>query len=284
MCVTPLAAAFRSSFAYSSGWHRKGSRRSLTKRYNWFKDVVSEAFANNESFDDAVDGQVDYGIERDNSMVEQQRRLARYESRSSTQQVAPIDEDKLVGTKWSMNMFLAGIPDTDPNNNLFGSKVNISSQDKRFGIGVTVPDEPTVTIEIELRENGICRVSESDFTTEGDGQWRLFEGNLLRLGVECVGYQRRVGVTGTLSKVYWSDEDEVTTQASSTYSIPPGFVYADAKVLYGKPGEFLMDVTPDSGTKNSIDTLGLLRVEKKEGLLGSRVNMVACGAFTASTI
>ena len=53
MCVTPLAAAFRSSFAYSSGWHRKGSRRSLTKRYNWFKDVVSEAFANNESFDDA---------------------------------------------------------------------------------------------------------------------------------------------------------------------------------------------------------------------------------------
>ena len=112
MCVTPLAAAFRSSFAYSSGWHRKGSRRSLTKRYNWFKDVVSEAFANNESFDDAVDGQVDYGIERDNSMVEQQRRLARYESRSSTQQVAPIDEDKLVGTKWSMNMFLAGIPDT----------------------------------------------------------------------------------------------------------------------------------------------------------------------------
>ena len=261
------------------------TRNERIRLKNWFQDMLSEAFTNDDSLlnsENKSDGQVDYGMTTTTNPG-----ANKFEPRFNAFQktaAAPITPRQLVGTKWSIKMYLAGIPDADPSNNLFGSRVNISSrEDKRFGAGVTVPKDPTLTIEIELGEDGACCVSQTDFTTGTVGQWKLFDGNLLRIAMECEGYQRRVGVTGTLSKVYWSDEDEVTSSASSTYSIPPGTIYADAMVQYGAPGEFTLLTSP-SNSQTAVDTLGLLRVEKKIGALGATSKMMPCGTFDASMI
>lgn len=291
--------------SHRSSWHRstrskasyQHTRGSVNQRGNsplhmkFFKGFFEEAFSNDVSLsDDVSEGQVDYYDEDRSSTVADQRTLqargfiARTTAAASG---APVTDSQLVGTKWSLQLYLAGIPDRDPSSNLYGSRVNISSRDKNFDVGVNIPEEPTVTVEVQLCEDGVCKVCASEFTTGLDGQWRLFEGNLLRISIDCSGYQRRVSVTGTITKVFWSDEDEVSSQTSSTFTIPPGSIYADAKVRYGEPGEFLLDIGKQSDSSRGMenfDTLGLLRVEKKTGVLGATSKMVACGKFDAKMI
>jgi hypothetical protein len=77
--------------------------------------------------------------------------------RSKVKGAAPIAEKDLINTKWSIDFYLAGIPDQDPSNNLYGSKVNISSRDAQLALGASVPEAPSISVRITLLEGGICR-------------------------------------------------------------------------------------------------------------------------------
>jgi hypothetical protein len=72
--------------------------------------------------------------------------------------------------------------------------------------------------------------------------------------------------------VYWSKEEEKTSETSSTYTIPAGFLYADASLQTGsRPG--VIDMKD-----------GVLRVEKTMGFLGAASKLVPCGGFAATRI
>lgn len=271
-CVIARAptSAFHSSRSKSKAV-QKSKSSSAHNSNNWFQNILSDAFTNDNTLSDVK------GVSMTNKV---------------NVKGAPVNAHQLIGTKWRMQMYLAGIPDKDPSNNLFGSKVNISTrtrQDKRFAVGVNVPIDATVEIDLELLENGVCRIISQTHaflltTTTTSGEWKIFDGNLLRIALNCVGYQRIVGVTGTLSKVFWSDEDEIVTRASSTYSIPAGLIYADSKVQYGVPGQFTLETSSSTVDINIDNTLGLLRVEQKVGALRVVSKMVPCGTFDAVMI
>lgn len=187
-----------------------------------------------------------------------------------TQIVNDVMPQMIEKTSWKVDVFLSGVPEKDPSNDLYASKVNISSRDKATGLAL--PNEASASLSIQFLENGICRASESDFTSgKKDGEWKLSEdGKVLRFSLDAIGYTRTVQTKGSIQKVYWSGEDEVTSQTSSTYSIPPGWVYADIRVVTGR----------QTGTFD-FDADGVLRIEKSMGLLGAASKLVPCGKFAA---
>lgn len=92
---------------------------------------------------------------------------------------------------------------------------------------------------------------------------------MIRFSLDTSGFTRTVQTTGTITKVFWSEDNEVTSKTQSTYSIPPGYLYADSKVRFGRiPGTLEMEE-------------GILRVEQTSGLFGALTKMVACGKFKA---
>lgn len=122
--------------------------------------------------------------------------------------------------------------------------------------------------------NFICRAESTDFTSGELGQYKISEDNkFIRFSMNTLGFQRVVTTTGSITKVFWSKEEDTVTKTSSTYSIPKGFIYADASIGYGKPGELVM------GDANQ--NTGILRVEQRMGVLGAATKMVACGKFSA---
>ena len=194
---------------------------------------------------------------------------------------APLTTEKLIGTKWTLSLFLSGIPQRDPSSNLYGANTNISTRNKDarnagLPLGATLPEEPSVMVQVELLEDGTAKVEETEFTTGASGQWLLSpNGRSVRISLDCTGYSRTIKTKGTIQKVYWSDgENEVTTKTSSEYSIPPGLVYAEVGVGYGRPGELLM-----VGSDGSTD-LGILTVERTMGLLGASSRMEICGKLS----
>jgi hypothetical protein len=79
-----------------------------------------------------------------------------------------------------------------------------------------------------------------------------------------------VETKGSIQKIYWTDEEEKTIQTTTTYQIPPGFVYGDIQVTPGRqPGTF------------TVGDSGILRVEQSSGLFGIASRMIACGKFVA---
>lgn len=172
-------------------------------------------------------------------------------------------------------MFLTGIPDRDPSNDLFASKVNISSRDRK--VGLMVPEEPTVSgIMVTLLDNGGIKVeSDSEFMDSDalNGAWKLSEdGAMIRICVNVNGYQRTVQTRGSIQKVYWSQEDDTPIATSSAYTIPSGPLYGDAGLQSGK----------QVGLLQWND--GILQVEKAAGLLGAGSKMVPCGRFSATRV
>jgi hypothetical protein len=197
---------------------------------------------------------------------------------------APLKSDLLVGTDWKIAFYLMGVPNFDPTNSLYGSKVNISSRDSQlvkdgFAIGADVlPTDPTLILKIQLLDGGKCKVETSSFTTGADGEWKLSDdGRMVRFSFDCTGYQRIVTTKGTIQNVYWSDRDEAQRKSSAVYEIAPGKIYGEARVSYGeKPGVYVM------GGKTYPE--GLLKIEKAQGLFGISTKMVACGKFAAEMI
>jgi hypothetical protein len=198
---------------------------------------------------------------------------------------APLTTEKLIGTKWTLSLYLSGIPQRDPSNNLYGANTNISTRNKDarnagLPLGATLPKEPSAKVQVELLEDGTAKVEETEFTTGTDSQWLLSpNGRSVRISLDCTGFVRTIKTKGTIQKVFWSDgENEVTTKTSSEYSIAPGLVYAEIGVGYGQPGELLM-----MGTDGSTD-LGILTVERTMGLLGASSKMEICGKLSGKMI
>jgi len=251
---------------------KKASSSSLN---NFFKDLMDNAFANDESLPtNKGDGQLD--AEDDPSigyapLTATQERWK--QNQSSMGRAPPVNENVLVGSKWNIGLFLAGIPDKDPSNDLYGRKVNISSRDKSLGIGAQVDTEPNVIVEVTLDDDGVCRTSPSEFTSGEVGQWKLSQDKTdIRFSIDTLGFTRTVQTTGTINKIYWSKENDTVTKTSSTYSIPAGFVYADAQVGYG------------AGPNNFVMKDGSLMFEKSSGLLGVSSKMLTCGKFVAEMV
>lgn len=307
-------ASHRSPLVWNDG-ARDDSSSSSRLRMSFFGDLFKNAFANDEglSTSDKTEGQLDYDGEDDDFVVntgaggrerrkrpqtEVQKRWLEAQERQNQQQQrattttsiagapvdlrpakgAPLDPAALVGTEWILDLYLAGVPDRDPSNNLYGNRVNISSRDRGLGLGASVPEEPNVSVKMTFFENGVCRAEPSDFTTGADGEYRLSDDRrFVRFSVDALGFQRMVTTTGTISRVAWSEGEDTVSRTSSTYSIPEGVVYADASIGYGRPGELVM--------ANSVRApSGVLRVERRVGVLGAAVKMETCGRFSARMI
>lgn len=245
-------------------------RTSTTRRYNFFKDMLGDAFANDGGLSqDKSKGQYDAPGEEFEDSSDRNAGLTETQKKwRQTQIVNDVTPQMIEKTSWKVDVYLSGVPERDPSNDLYASKVNISSRDKATGLAL--PSEASASLSIQFLENGICRASESDFSSgEKDGEWKLSEdGKVLRFSLDAIGYTRTVQTKGSIQKVYWSGEDEVKSQTSSTYSIPPGWVYADVRVVAGR----------QTGTFE-FDADGVLRIEKTMGLLGAASKLVPCGKF-----
>ena len=244
--------------------------RQSTRCYNMFKDMIEKAFENdgNLSKDKAI-GQYDAPGEEfiDSSPAEQLTETQKkWREKELTNDVTPA---MVTGSKCSVDLFLSGVPERDPSNDLYGSKINISSRDRETGL--SLPSAPSTTIQIKFLENGVCRATPSEFTSgKVDGEWKLSEdGKVLRFSMDVLGYTRTVETKGSIQKVAWSKEDEQSIATQTTYAIPPGFVYGDVQVAPGRR----------PGSSIDFSESGVLRLEQSAGLFGVSSKLVACGKF-----
>lgn len=240
-----------------------------TRRYNFFKDIIDKAFENDGNLSpDKGKGQYDGPGEEfleggpAEELTETQKKWRQ------TQLGNDVTPMMILGSKCTVDLFLAGVPERDPSNDLYGSKVNISSRDRATGL--SLPSLPSISIMLEFLENGVCKASPSDFTPgERNGEWKLSDdGKVLRFSMDTKGYTRTVETKGSIQNVFWTDEEEKSVRTKTSYSIPPGFVYGDIDVTAGRvPGSF------DFGGS------GVLRVEQSAGLFGVSSRLVSCGKF-----
>lgn len=281
-------------------------------RLHGWKDLFDGAFANdpNLSSDKSLE-QLEY--ENDDKMnpitapsqrteVQQRWWDAQQQASSSSSSSKPLEASmNLDDTCWSIDMYLTGIPDFDPNNSLYGAKVNISNrnrQDEASGFalgtdGVTADANPTTNILLQFQSDGTCVIlrgsaftnadDDDDEQRKGSWQWLPPDNNNKRINtiVFCIpveGYCRTVTTKGTIQNVSWSDREQVSTKTSATYSVPKGDLYGQIRIDYGsKPGTLAMI--------NAIDKkqpYGLLYVEKPMGPFGLTTKTVPCGKFTGT--
>lgn len=254
--------------------------RCRTRCFNFLKDAFENAFSNDRNlaadktkgqYDDMYTGEeyIDNDPNADDGLTDIQRKWR--QSQNPESNIRTVNYNTVVGKSLTMDLYLSGVPERDPSNDLYGSRVNISSRDK--GTGLSLPSAPSTNIKLDFLEDGVCRVSESGFTSgETDGEWKVSEdGKILRFSINSLGYTRTVQTKGSIQNVYWTDEEEKSIQTSTTYAIPPGLVYGDVGVTPGRiPGTF------------EVEKEGALRIEKSTGLFGIASQMVACGKFVTA--
>jgi len=258
------------------------SSRSRTRCQNFLKDAFESAFSNDRNlstdkrkgqYDDIYSGEEYINIDpnEDDGLTDVQRKWRQTQTQRPDSNVRVVNYDLIVGKSLTLDLYLAGVPQRDPSNDLYGSRVNISSRDKSTGL--SLPSAPSVNVKLDFLENGICRVSESGFTSGNtNGEWKVSEdGKILRFSIDSLGYTRTVQTKGSIQNVYWTDEEEKSVQTSTTYAIPPGMVYGDVQVSLGRiPGTF------------EVEKEGALRIEKSTGIFGIGSQLVACGKFVAA--
>jgi hypothetical protein len=252
-------------------------RSTRLRRYNFFKDMFGKAFENDSklSQDDKLKGMIiegpgddddDLSISRNWSptLTATQEKWRRVQERPTTA--------SLQGKVAEMDFYLTGVPDKDPSSDLYGAKENISSRDRKLGL--TAPQEPTVNaISVEFLPENKCRCATSTSFTAADseGEWRVSEdGNQVRFRIQVSGYSRTVQTKGSIQKIYWSDEEEQSTQTSTTYTIPAGWLYGEATLTTNARGDMQWND-------------GILKVEQSIGLLGVASRMIPCGKFVTKT-
>mmetsp|Transcript_642 Transcript_642/g.1046 ORF Transcript_642/g.1046 Transcript_642/m.1046 type:complete len:347 (-) Transcript_642:20-1060(-) len=300
-------------------------QRSSSLRMGFLDNIFKDAFSNDESLSrDGVKGSIEgpedtmnenfavslqqpeqtevqkRWIESQQQQQEQQRRQQQSVASPAlvkTAKGAPLNTQVLSDTTWELGLYLTGVPDRDPSNDLYGSKSNVSVRDRQLGLGVSLPKEPTAKIQIQLLEDGsvaICGSATDDdseecqvdevCSTDIPGQWKLSDdGKTIRIGIPIRGYRRTVTTTGTIQNVFWSQNEPATSKTSSTYSIPEGFVYGDISVGYGdEPGKLIMMDEKSSSPTTGMSVIpgGILRVEKKKGFLGASSTLLPCGRFS----
>ncbi|KAG7353907.1 hypothetical protein IV203_003263 [Nitzschia inconspicua] len=262
------AFIFRSGTSSSSIRETPGS--SPIRCYN-FLDALNKAFENDRSLSkDKTKQQYDapgeeYIEPNTEALTETQQKWRERQS-----QINVVSVEDVVGKTFDMDLYLSGVADKDPSNDLYGSRVNISNRDRATGL--SLPSEPSAIVSVTFLNDGICQVSSSDFTTDSSGEWKLSDdGKMLRFSMETLGYVRTVETRGSISVVSWSKEEEKPIETKTTYSIPPGMVYCDIGVApTGRPGSF--EVNSDSG---------VMRVEQSSGIFGISSRLVPCGKFIA---
>lgn len=264
------AFTLRNSNPMSSLFGKHRSKDSTTRRHNFFKDLVDAAFENDRSLaGDKSKGQYDEPGDEFEDRNSQYAALTETQQKwRQTQIKNDVTPEMVAGTSWTLDLYLSGVPERDPSNDLYGSRVNISSRDRQTGL--SLPSTPSTSIVVDFMESGVCRSTESGFTSgEKDGEWKLSEdGTTLRFSLDSLGYIRTVQTKGSIQKVYWTDEEEKSIQTSSTYSIPPGWVFGDVQLLAGRqPGSF------------ELGDDGVLRIEQAAGLFGISSTMSSCGKF-----
>jgi len=272
--VFPSASALLSTSSSSSN----------TRCYNFLKDAFNNAFSNDRDlsadirkgqYDDIFTGEEYVDTSANNAaeegLTDVQKKWRQTQLLDNNNNINNINSDMIAGTSSTLGIYLAGVSERDPSSDLYGSRVNISSRDKETGL--SLPSTPSVYVQVDFLDDGICKVSESSFTTGNtNGKWKLFDNDkVLRFSIDTLGYTRTVETKGSISKVFWTDEEEKTTQTSTTYFIPPGPVYGDIQII---PGRKIR--TFDLGKE------GVLRLEKSSGLFGAASKMVPCGKFVAT--
>lgn len=295
----------------------------------FFDELLKDAFSNDENLGDGVKGSIEgpgdeltenfgLNLQKQPQQTEVQKRWLESQLKQKSQQQkkqaqqdrrqtmlvktakgAPLTNQVILNTNWELSLYLTGVPDRDPSNDLFGSKTNVSVRDRQLGLGVSLPQEPTARVTINMLDGGEVSVLGSFEGTHSDapvdeesqicytgipGQWKLSDdGKTIRIGIPMKGYRRTVTTTGTIQKVFWSEGEASSSKTSSTYSIPEGFIYGDIAVGYGdKPGTLEMVDEKVSGME--IVPGGLLRVEKKIGMLGASSKLLPCGKFSGKML
>ena len=202
-----------------------------------------------------------------------------------------------MGTQWTLDLYLTGVPDRDPSNDLYGQKSNVSLRDRDLGLGVSLPSSPTASVGVRLLDGGAVEITDSaddECELDGDvescvdgsqeGKWLLSDdGKVVRIAIPIRAYRRTVTTTGTIQKVFWSEGEETTTRTSSTYSIPQGLIYGDINVGFGG-GAGVLEMIDERAGPNEVSPGGILRVEKQSGLLGASSRMVVCGKFSGTFV
>jgi hypothetical protein len=253
------------------------SRSTRLRRYNFFKDMFDKAFENDSklSQEDKLKGMIIEGPGDDDDDLSVSRNwsptLTATQEKWRRGQERPANAS-LQGKVVEMDFYLTGVPDKDPSSDLYGAKENISSRDRK--LGQTAPQEPTVNaIFVEFLTDNECRCTTSTSFTKSDseGEWRVSEdGNQVRFRIPVSGYSRTVQTKGSIQKIYWSDEEEKSTQTSTTYTIQAGWLYGEATLTTNARGDMQWND-------------GILKVEQSIGLLGAASRMIPCGKFVAKT-
>jgi len=171
---------------------RHHASQQLSIRHGFFKDMLDKAFENDSNLpqDDKRTGQLDDSSSEDEdfggiigrdvssfpSSSSSRRTLTETQQKWRRLQMSSIP--RLENSAVEMDLFLTGVPNKDPSNDLFGSRVNVSSRDRR--VGLAVPDQPTVSsVRVEFSKDNKCRcVTDSAFTSSASsedesGDWRL---------------------------------------------------------------------------------------------------------------
>jgi hypothetical protein len=253
---------------------------------NFLQDIFQSAFANDRellSKSNKRIGMLDEGIDGDDDAflliqpqtqksipeltpIQQAWRQKMMSSSSSLSQM--IETTDLIGSTIGIDLYLSGVPNKDPSNDLYASKTNISLRDR--SVGQVLPSLPTISnVYIEFLSNNKCSVSTTllsssslsndddtpnidtdstttslDVTTSTNnnhnfvntnmiGDWKLSEdGKQIRFRINVYGYQRTIQTKGTIQKIYWSQEtNDSITETSTLYTIPEGWLYFETELL-----------------------------------------------------
>ncbi|KAL9183790.1 hypothetical protein ACHAXT_004646 [Thalassiosira profunda] len=192
--------AFQSASPRASSPRASSSRQPTAVR-GFLDDLLKDAFSNDDNLaKDGVKGSIEgpgddlaanFGVnlQRQPEQTEVQKRWLEAQLKEKSQQQqqqaqgqpearqtvlvkaakgAPLTAEVLVNTNWELALYLTGVPDRDPSNDLYGSKTNVSVRDRQLGLGVSLPKDPTARVRIELLEGGEVTILGSYAGSDGE--------------------------------------------------------------------------------------------------------------------
>jgi hypothetical protein len=294
---------------------------------NFLQGVLESAFANDKqllSQNNKRVGMLDEALDEDDTVIVKPQQSAQLTAtqrawrQSMTVSSSKVQSSDLVGSTINVDLYLAGVPNKDPSNDLYGGKTNISARDR--SVGQVLPSSPTISnIQIQFEPNQKCAVStvttslpatQDDINkdpavvaavekssptnaavnnfvnTQIQGDWKLSDdGNQIRFRFQVYGFQRTVQTKGTIQKIYWSQENESITETSTLYTIPEGWLYLETDLSRKNNGNVqwtntnVMNRSPAAAAATSSSSSGIVKVEQAMGFLGIASRMIPCGKF-----
>jgi hypothetical protein len=328
--LSPTSKMILSPVLYST--HKKSS---LVVRYSskndesgssFLQGVLESAFANDKqllSQNNKRVGMLDEALDEDDTVILKPQQSAQLTAtqqawrQSMTVSSSKVQSSDLVGSTINVDLYLAGVPNKDPSNDLYGGKTNISARDR--SVGQVLPSSPTISnIQIQFEPNQKCTVStvttslpatQDDINknsvvvaavenssptnaaannfvnTQIQGDWKLSDdGSQIRFRFQVYGFQRTVQTKGTIQKIYWSQENESITETSTLYTIPEGWLYLETDLSRKNNGNIqwtntnVMNRSPAAAATSSSSS-GIVKVEQAMGFLGIASRMIPCGKF-----